>query len=114
MDARTTTVQELSRRRLEPAPGGPGPTVKFVIPGPGGCSWLVRADCGQGERPPRDGPDCVVTATEPVLRALLTGRANTLAAVLRGEVAVSGDLDVLVALQRLFPGPPAGSRGGAA
>ncbi|GGJ81672.1 hypothetical protein GCM10010123_09320 [Pilimelia anulata] len=113
---KVASLQELSRRRLRPAPGSRSTTVRFVVPGPGGeRTWLVRADCGQWVPPPsRDGIGCVITASEPVLRALLTGRANALAAVLRGQVAITGDMELLVAVQRLFPGPPSEPVGAAA
>ena len=35
------------------------------------------------------------------------GNVNALAAILRGELNVEGDLSLLAAFSRLFPGPPA-------
>jgi hypothetical protein len=38
------------------------------------------------------------------------GEANATAAVLRGAVIIDGDMELLVQLQKLFPGPPAKRR----
>jgi hypothetical protein len=34
------------------------------------------------------------------------GRANAMAAFLRGEVQSAGDVSLVIAFQRIFPGPP--------
>ena len=66
--------------------------------------------------------DCVVSADRPVFEDLVTGRHNVMAALLRGQLIVSGDPDVLVRVERLFsahqeparPGTPADSEMAAA
>jgi hypothetical protein len=42
---------------------------------------------------------------------LATGRVNATAAVLRGLLDPEGDLALLIAFQRLFPGPRGGGKG---
>jgi putative sterol carrier protein len=51
--------------------------------------------------------DCVVGADRSLFNGLISGEVNAMAAMLRGELTVSGDPDLLVLCQRLFPGPPA-------
>jgi len=56
--------------------------------------------------------DCHMITDSELFERMAGGRANAMAALLRGAVLVRGDLDKLVAFQRLFPGPPSkrGSR----
>jgi putative sterol carrier protein len=48
--------------------------------------------------------DCVLSADIATLDAILAGRMNAMAAVLRGALKVEGKVVLLTALQRLFPG----------
>ena len=41
-----------------------------------------------------------------VFEKLVTGEANAVATALRGQLAMEGDLTLLVAFQRIMPGPP--------
>jgi len=50
--------------------------------------------------------DAVIRLDRELADALATGRANATTAVLRGLVDTEGDLALLIAFQRLFPGPP--------
>jgi putative sterol carrier protein len=50
--------------------------------------------------------DCHMVTDGELFDRMAAGRANAMAAMLRGAVHVRGDLDKLVAFQRLFPGPP--------
>jgi hypothetical protein len=52
--------------------------------------------------------DCVVRADKELFDRLASGTANAMAAALRGVVEPSGDLQLIVQFQRLFPGPPRG------
>jgi len=50
--------------------------------------------------------DCVIAAPGDLMDDLVSGRANAMASTLRDElVLVSGDPNVLVRFQRLFPNP---------
>jgi hypothetical protein len=37
---------------------------------------------------------------------LVSGHANATAEVLRGRLAITGEIEPLILLQRVFPGPP--------
>jgi hypothetical protein len=49
--------------------------------------------------------DCVLAAPGELMDDLVTGRANAMASTLRDELVLSGDPNVLVRFQRLFPNP---------
>jgi putative sterol carrier protein len=51
-------------------------------------------------------PGCVVSGERTTFEAVLSGRANAMAALLRGALHVRGKVVLLTALQRLFPGSP--------
>jgi putative sterol carrier protein len=69
--------------------------------------WLVAVEKGKVEVAHRNGDaDCVVIAPKALFDRLVTGRANAMAALLRGEFAIAGDYNLLVLFQRVFPGPP--------
>jgi len=51
-------------------------------------------------------PDCIVTGDVATFDAVLRGKANAMAALLRGALAAQGKFILMTALQRLFPGSP--------
>jgi putative sterol carrier protein len=54
--------------------------------------------------------DCVVHMDRALFDQMAAGKANAMAALQRGRVVIEGNPELLVMVQRLFPGPP-GSRG---
>lgn len=61
----------------------------------------------------RDAPglaDVVVRVQRPTFEAIVTGRLNGLAALLRGLLTFEGSMAALIMFQRCLPGPP-GSTG---
>ncbi len=54
--------------------------------------------------------EAIVRISRPELEAIVTGRLNAQAAILRGMLACQGDLAALMMFQRCLPGPP-GSTG---
>lgn len=56
--------------------------------------------------------DAVLRVDRDTFERFVTGEANAMAAALRGELTVEGDLSLVILLQRLFPGPPSSSRAG--
>ena len=50
--------------------------------------------------------DCVVTGDVATFDAVLSGKANAMAALLRGALAAQGKFILMTALQRLFLGSP--------
>jgi putative sterol carrier protein len=51
-------------------------------------------------------PDCVLAGDTATFDAVLSGKANALAAILRGSLVPRGKVILLTMLQRLFPGSP--------
>ncbi|GAA3684606.1 hypothetical protein GCM10023081_22780 [Arthrobacter ginkgonis] len=52
--------------------------------------------------------ECTIRGELPVFKELVSGRRNFVAAVLRGALACQGDLELMFAIQRIFPAPPRG------
>jgi putative sterol carrier protein len=91
-----------------------------------GESASLRFDVGSGDRRERwrvqvtDGEvavtragtpaDAVVHIERPHLEAIVTGRLNAQAALLRGLLTCEGSMAALIMFQRCLPGPP-GSTG---
>jgi putative sterol carrier protein len=50
--------------------------------------------------------DCVATMDEATFGSIASGEMNAFAAALRGDIQISGDAAILLAFQRIFPGPP--------
>ena len=57
---------------------------------------------GAGTEP----PSCLIRGSQAVLEKVARGEMNAIAAVLRGELVIDGDLQLLMSVQRVFPGPP--------
>jgi hypothetical protein len=113
--------EELRARGHDPLVEDATATVRFdVARGKHTDRWLLRIRKGDLGVSTGDGEaDCVISADRTVFDGIVTGTVNTLAALLRGELVVDGDPDLLVLVQRLFPGPPqardrkpAGAEGG--
>src|SRR5689334_11934164 len=68
--------------------------------------WLLAVDKGDvSARRGAGDADATLEVERSLFGRMVQGRANAMAAVLRGEVTIVGDLDLLMAVQRLFPGP---------
>ncbi len=73
--------------------------------------WLVAVDNGDVAVAHKGGEaDCTVRAERALWDRLCRGEDNVMAAMLRGALQCAGDVELLYALQRVFPGPPSGSR----
>jgi hypothetical protein len=72
--------------------------------------WYLTFEGGKvsvkNESKGRGQADCHLVTDGELFERMAAGRANAMAAVLRGAILVRGDLDKLLAFQRLFPGPP--------
>jgi putative sterol carrier protein len=51
-------------------------------------------------------PTCTVRAPRELFNEVASGRANAMAALLRGSIVADGDLGVLLLFNRVLPGPP--------
>ena len=68
--------------------------------------WRVELRRGAVAIARTDGPaDCVVRTDASVFEDLARGRANAMAALLRGQLRADGDPEFLILFQRLFPAP---------
>jgi SCP-2 sterol transfer family len=87
-------------------------TLRFDVPdGSRTERWYVAVNDGDVSVARQGGQtDAIVTTGRPVLEAIVAGRLNAQAALLRGLVQCQGSMAALMTFQRCLPGPP-GSRG---
>ena len=103
----------LSQRR-DPLVGDASGKIRFDLGTADGVEhWLVTLD--RGAITVRSDPravtaDCAVHASRGLFDAIVEGSANAMSAVLRGEVVVDGDLELLMLVERLFGRQDAGRR----
>jgi putative sterol carrier protein len=107
-DATTEFFAELERRGHEPLLGKVKSTIRFdIVQGKRRSRWLVEIDRGNVAVSRRNAhADSTVRADQSLFDRVVTGRANAMAAVLRGTISVEGELEPMMLFQRLFPGPP--------
>jgi putative sterol carrier protein len=103
---------ELKRRGHEPLLRNATGTLRFdVVDGKRTARWFLTVKKGdltvsrQGS-----GADCIVRGDKALVEGIWAGDVNAFAAVLRGEIDVEGDLEMMVLFQRLLPGPAASQR----
>jgi putative sterol carrier protein len=104
---------ELERRGREPLLQDATGTVRFdLVRGDEVEHWLVSLNAGDATVSRANvGADCVVRTDKALFDGIARGEVSAMAALLRGELTVDGDLELLQLFQRLFPGP---SRAGGA
>ncbi len=103
----------LQEQRFDARLGRAKGTIRFdVLESDPGEHWFVTLDRGAIRVSRDDEPaDCVVKADRATLDGVVTGEINPTAAMIRGVVAATGNIDMLLHLQRLFPaGPDARAR----
>lgn len=107
----SSTTREFFRalraRGYEPTLADVAGSVCFEIVGSSRSDhWLVEIDEGHLAVAERDGDaDCRVRIDEELFEKLVRGDANAMAGALRGSAVLSGDLELLLTLPRIFPGP---------
>ncbi|MBV8463630.1 MAG: SCP2 sterol-binding domain-containing protein [Acidimicrobiales bacterium] len=75
------------------------------------ASWRLDVDHGHVSVSRRQGrADAALRAERALFDRFVEGEANMMAALLRGAIDVEGDLGLLTAFGRLFPGPPSSQR----
>lgn len=101
---------ELGRRGQEPLLRKVSGRVRFdLVDGAITEQWLVGVDKGELTVATEAGPaDTTVRGERSLFEELVGGRKNLTAAVLRGAFEFRGDLELLIAIQRIFPAPPRG------
>ena len=98
---------ELAQREYQPLLEKASGAARFeVVDGKQTQRWLVQIDKGHIRVSRRNTrADTTARASKASFERAAAGQLNLMAAVLRGEIAVSGDPRMLVGLQRLFPRP---------
>jgi putative sterol carrier protein len=99
---------ELGRRGHEPLLAKVTGRVRFDLVDDGRTDrWLVAVDKGDTVVSHQDGlAECTIRAERALFERLCRGEENAMAAVLRGALVCTGDVELLYAIQRIFPGPP--------
>ena len=96
---------ELAERGKEPCLAGISGRVRFDIVGKRTEHWLVTIDRGGiAVTHESGGADCTMKADREVFERIVRGDDNAMAATLRGALICSGEVDLLLAIQKLFPG----------
>jgi predicted lipid carrier protein YhbT len=68
--------------------------------------WLISIDEGDIAVSHKGGDaSCTIRGDRALFDRLCRGEENALAAVLRGALVCTGDVELLYAIQRVFPGP---------
>jgi putative sterol carrier protein len=108
MSDTTEYFQELGRRGHEPLLAKVQGTVRFdLVEGDRTDRWLVAIDKGDVSVSHEEGSaDCTIRADKAFFEGMTRGEENAMAAVLRGALVCAGDVELLLAIQRIFPGPP--------
>jgi putative sterol carrier protein len=112
MDAAAGFFDDLGRRGREPLLAHAKGTVRVDLSeGDAVDHYLVFINDGTVAVAHETGDgDCIVYADRAMFNDIVSGKANAMAALLRGEMDFEGDSNLVVKMQRLFPGPSA-SRG---
>jgi putative sterol carrier protein len=100
--------EELGRRGHEPLLAKVTGRVRFdLVDGGRTDRWLVAVDKGNIAVSHRGGlAECTIQAERALFERLCRGEENAMAAVLRGALVCTGEVELLFAIQRIFPGPP--------
>jgi putative sterol carrier protein len=111
-DATTEFFKELNRRHTDPTLKGVDVRIRFDVTDDGAVRhWLVAIRDGVIEASPGEGEaDCVIGTDRRVTDAIVEGRVNPMAALLRGQLDVAGNPDLLILVKRLFPTLPPAQR----
>src|SRR5579862_5432015 len=109
-DAVAAFFEQLGQRGREPLLEKASGTVRVELAvGRRTERWLVKLDGGDVAVSQRNGPaDCILRADRRLFADMVRGKANAIAALLRGALVLEGDIELLVVFQRLFPGPARG------
>jgi putative sterol carrier protein len=100
---------ELGSRGHEPMLRKATGTLRFdLVEGTSKTHWSVALRKGDVSVSQTNAEaDCVVTTDRSLFDAIVRGETNAMAAVLRGEIGVEGETELLVLFQRVFAGPAA-------
>jgi putative sterol carrier protein len=104
--------EEMNRRGFEPLLEKASGTVRFDLhEGARTMHWFLDIDRGRVRVDQEDREaDTVIGMSPALFERVVTGREDGIAAMLRGDLTVSGDHGLMVRIERLFPSAP-GTRG---
>ncbi|WP_030333363.1 SCP2 sterol-binding domain-containing protein [Micromonospora parva] len=108
VDATTRFFEDLDRRGYEPLLAKTSGTLRIDLhEGAQTRHWLLRIDHGRLNVSQEDQEaDTVIGASPSLFDDIASGREHGLAALLRGDMTASGDLRLVVQVERIFPGSP--------
>ncbi|MEH0936073.1 SCP2 sterol-binding domain-containing protein [Micromonospora psammae] len=108
VDATTKFFEDLDGRGYEPLLEKTSGTLRFDLhEGAQTTHWLLRIDRGRLHVSQEDQEaDSVIQTSPKLFEDLATGREHGLAALLRGDMTVTGDPRLVVQVERIFPSPP--------
>jgi putative sterol carrier protein len=100
--------ERLAARKREPLLGTTKGTLRFDLQsGKQIERWYVSvADGDISVSHKAAAADVTVRLDKSLFAEMAVGKANALAAALRGSIVPDGDLGLILQFQRLFPGPP--------
>lgn len=100
-------LTELGRREHEPLLAAASGTIRFDVHRGGRTEHrLVQVDRGKVTVTKGKGKaDAVVDVEGDLLDQIVEGQVNAMAAFLRGALHIEGNPELLIQLQRTFPGP---------
>ncbi|HUG51096.1 MAG TPA: SCP2 sterol-binding domain-containing protein [Terrimesophilobacter sp.] len=112
-DATSTFFESLGKAGPEPLLGNSSGSIQFELgKGKGVEHWHVavkKGDLAVSNR--KSDASATVRCDKALFDGIVAGEANAMAATLRGALLPEGDLALIMAFARLFPGP-ATSRSG--
>ena len=111
-DATADFFESLAERDHEPLLANTSGSVLFELTNRKQTDrWFVSIDRGDiAVSRKRGRADAIVRTRKDVFDGVASGEVNVMAALLRGAIAVQGNVALLARLQRLLPGPPRSAR----
>jgi putative sterol carrier protein len=111
-DATADFFERLAERDHEPLLEKTSGSVLFELTnGKQTDRWLVSIDKGDINVSRKGGrADATVRTRKDVFDGVASGEVNAMAALLRGAIAVEGNVALMARIQRLLPGPPQSAR----
>ena len=110
-DVIATFFDSLRARGYEPLLAKGTGSLRFeAVDGDETERWFVTITKGEIALPDEvDEPTCSIRGPRTLFNRVAEGRANAMAAALRGALSLDGDPALLLMFSRLFPGPPTSS-----
>lgn len=106
----------VATRGHEPSLANATGTVRFeIVDGRQTERWLLTVTTGELAISRKNvRPDVTLRAPRALFEQIFQGKTNATAAFLRGALQIEGNVELIVLVQRLLPGPPASRRKGRA